>query len=386
MMLSLPMNTPAIAHRLVLASALAIATGGILAAVFFSSLQGGDRLWPLSWVAWAPVGFIILLRRPDNGVGRAMMFVGVTVGISFASLALTVTDLPLSVRTWTEFVNVVFGVAPWLGIVWIVLVFPSSTYPGRAESLTGRVLIAYGLVATLAFALSPQPMEETGVASPFALEPARPIATLIVEGPGFVGVIVLMLGALALLIRRWRAGTGLERAQYRWLVYGVALYLGVLSLSQFLPDDSAGLFLWLPAGLAIPTTIGVAVLRYRLFEIDRIISRTLTYAVVAGLLAVAFLTVIAALTGVMPSDDPFVVALATLAAAALFSPVRRRVQRTVDRRFNRTRYDTQTVMDSFSDSLRDRMDATGLVDGWVGVVAETMEPNSMGVWVRDGAT
>lgn len=365
-----------------LALGLGLAIVGILAAMLSSSLEGGDRLWPLSWIAWAPVGFIILLRRPDNAVGRALMFIGVTMGISFASLALAVANLPLDTRVWAELVNIVFGVAPWLGIVWLVLVFPSSTYPGRPERLVGRVLIGYGAVATLLFAFSPTPMYETGVPSPVAIESAGPLASVVTEGPGFFGVIGLLLAALILLVRRWYGSSGMERAQFRWLFFGVSVFFVVLMVGQFLPDDSGALYLWLPAGFTIPATIGVAVLRYRLFEIDRIISRTLAYALVAGALSAVFFGLVAALTSFLPSDDPFVVAIATLVAAALFNPLRRRVQQGVDRRFNRFRYDAEKIVESFIGSLRDRVDPTSLVDGWVTVVADTMQPGSVGVWVR----
>lgn len=369
-------------RRLLLTLGLVLSTVGIVVAMSSTALEGGDRLWPLSWVAWAPVGYGILLRRPGNAVGRAMMFIGVTMGVSFATLALAVADLPLDTRMWAEFVNVLFGVAPWLAIVWLVLVFPDSDYPGRAERLTGRALIGYGLLATIIFAVSPIPMYETGVPSPLAVPGAESLARVITETPGFLGVIALMVAALVLLFRRWRRSSGLERAQFRWLFFGVAVYVGVLAVSQFLPEDSRAQYLWLLSGLAIPATIGVAILRYRLFEIDKIISRSLTYAVTAGLLTAVFFSVVAALAGVLPSDDPLVVALATLAAAALFNPLRRRVQRVIDRRFNRSQYDTREIMEGFAGSLRDRLDANSLIEGWVGVVSKTMQPHSIGIWVR----
>ncbi|HEX2154278.1 MAG TPA: hypothetical protein VHL52_09900 [Acidimicrobiia bacterium] len=370
-------------RRVALVLGLVVATGGILAAMFSSSLEAGDRLWPLSWMAWGPVGFAILYRRPGNAVGRGMMFIAVTMGISFSTLALAVADLPLSVRMWAEVVNTVSGVAPWLGIVWLILVFPASTYPGRAERLVGRLLAGYGLFAATLFVVSPAAMAETGVPSPLAVEAAGPLAAIITGAAGFLGVIVLLLAALVLLFRRWRRSSGLERAQFRWLFYGAAGFLIVLATGQWLPEDAPGQYLWLPAGLLIPVTIGVAILRYRLFEIDRIISRTLTYAVVAGLLSAVYIGVVAALTFVLPSDDPFVVAVATLAAAALFNPFRRRVQKGIDRRFNRSRYNAERIVDSFSLSLREGGEPADLIAGLVTTVASTMQPGSVGVWLRD---
>lgn len=108
-------------RRSLLILGLTVATVSIVAAMFSSSLEGGDRLWPLSWIGWAPVGFVILLRRPGNGIGRGLMTVGVTMGIGFLTLVLAVADLPLQTRVWAELVIVVFGVLPWLTIVWLVL-------------------------------------------------------------------------------------------------------------------------------------------------------------------------------------------------------------------------------------------------------------------------
>jgi len=137
--------------------------------------------------------------------------------------------------------------------------------------------------------------------------------------------------------------------------------------------------------VALPVSIGVAVLRYHLYEIDRIVSRTVSYAVVVGVLAVVFFGVVTVLTSLLPAESDLAVAGSTLAVAALFNPVRRRVQAWVDRRFNRSRYDAQKVMDAFSGSLRDRVDPDGVVEGWVGAVSETMQPTTVGVWIRAGS-
>ena len=128
----------------------------------------------------------------------------------------------------------------------------------------------------------------------------------------------------------------------------------------------------------------MAVLRYRLYEIDRIVSRTVSYALVVGLLAGAFLGVVALMSSLLPEESSdLAVAGSTLVVAALFNPLRRRVQGGVDRRFNRQRYDAQRVMDGFAFSLRDRVDPEEVMTGWVDVVSSTMQPDSIGMWVRD---
>jgi hypothetical protein len=135
---------------------------------------------------------------------------------------------------------------------------------------------------------------------------------------------------------------------------------------------------------AIPVAIVVAVLRYRLHDIDRLISRTVSYALVVGLLGLVFVGLVTLSTTVLPSDDPLVVAVATLTVAALFNPLRRRVQGFVDRRFNRSRYDAERVIEDFTGTLQDRADPELVVGGWVGVVEDLMEPQSVGVWVKRG--
>jgi hypothetical protein len=136
------------------------------------------------------------------------------------------------------------------------------------------------------------------------------------------------------------------------------------------------------AVLALPLAIGFAVLRYRLYEIDRIISRTVAYTIVIVLLVVAYMAALSALTWLLPTESPLAVAASTLAAAALFNPLRVRVQAWVDRRFNRSRYDAERVMTGFAETLRDEVDLDSVVEGWVTVVSRTMQPATVDVWVR----
>jgi hypothetical protein len=166
------------------------------------------------------------------------------------------------------------------------------------------------------------------------------------------------------------------------LAFGVFLIGVMAEFGGFQYSIVANVFL--PAGLLfIPVAIGIAVTRYRLYEIDRILSRTVTYAVVIVLLGAVYLAGLAALTSLLSPDSPLAVAGSTLAAAALFNPLRKRVQGWVDRHFNRSHYDAQRVIDTFSDSLRKDIDSDHLVRGWVGVVSETMHPAATGVWIKE---
>jgi hypothetical protein len=134
--------------------------------------------------------------------------------------------------------------------------------------------------------------------------------------------------------------------------------------------------------LTFPLTFGIAILRYRLYDIDRIVSRTVTYAAVAGLLAATYFGVVALLTTLLPPSSPLAVAGSTLVVAALFNPLRRRMHAVVDRRFNRARYDAQQVADRFARGIQDDVGQSGLTSGLLGVVSETMQPTVLSMWVR----
>jgi hypothetical protein len=355
----------------------------------FAGMLGGplaatnDALWPLSWIAWPIVGWVILDRRPGNRIGIACLAIGVVWGISFA-LESIVLGVPVTAAAWIELVYTVLGVTPWLIIVWLLTTFPTGDYQGRLERFVGRAVFVVGGVAMTAFLLGPVPLDDTGLENPMA-QPALEELTVITNESGFFLVVALAAIAIVSVVLRGRRSNGIEKQQYRWLLLGGTLFLVISALGQFLPEDSTGELLWLLGGSAIPISIGVALVRYRLFEIDRLISRTVSYTLVIALMAALFFGTVTAVTSLLDTESDLVVAGATLAVAAVFNPVRRRIQGWVDRRFNRAHYDAARVMDRFAGSLRGRVEGEDVIGGWVGVVSETMEPSVVGVWVK-GAT
>ena len=371
-------------RRTLLIAAVVVSAAGVVAASIWGGLQGGDRLWPVTWIVWAPVGALILWKRPGNGVGFAMLGIGVAWGIGFLCLAFAFSSVAsLEVRVWAELVNVVFGVFPWLGIIWMILIFPSGRVEGRLERYLALALGALCAIAVFSFLVTPEPMEATGLPSPLATDWLADATSWFVTA-GFILVLLVTLFAVVSMARRWRRSSGIERHQYRWLLLGATLFLVVLGMGNVLPEDSAAMYFWVSGGMAIPIAVGIAVTRYRLFEIDRLLSRTVTYAIVVGTLASLFALVAAGLPTWIPGVDesPLLVAGATLGVAALFDPMRRRVQSAVDRRFNRSRYDAEKVMDEFAGRLREQLDVGGIADGWSRVVSETMQPASVGIWIR----
>jgi hypothetical protein len=371
---------PGAANRALLVVGVLLATLGVVVGAFFGGLDRGDELWPFGWVMWGPVGALILWKRPGNGVGTTMLAIGLFWGVGFFGLALAESMAPLSVRVWAEMVSLLMGVLPWLGIIWLLLVFPTGRLRGRLERVTGFGLLALAIFGVVSFAASPEPMESTGVPSPLSVSWMGSLTSWFISERGFLVVVVVIAASIVSLGLRWRASEGIERHQYRWLVMGALLFASILGIGQV--ADVAGLagFAWVVAGAAIPVSVGVAVSRYRLFEIDRILSRTLSYALMVGLLA-SLVAGVAAVAG-SQFKTPWVVAGTTLGVAAIFNPVRRKMQVWVDRRFNRSRYDAQRVMDEFAGSLRDRVDGDEVINGWLGVVDTTMQPAAVGVWLR----
>lgn len=184
----------------------------------------------------------------------------------------------------------------------------------------------------------------------------------------------------------------MERLQVKWLAYSAAIAAVGLSIIYIAEEVGSGpppvvlTVVTVPAllgVLGIPITTGVAIVRYRLYDIDRLISRTLTYGLVIALLAGVYVLGVFVLGTMLPGEDGVSVALSTLAVAALFNPLRRRVHNAIDRRFNREHYDAQAVVDELSDSLRDEVDMASLEDELLEVVDTTVQPVSAALWIRD---
>lgn len=197
-----------------------------------------------------------------------------------------------------------------------------------------------------------------------------------------VQLLVFVLGAISMFVRFRRAGTE-QRQQLKWFMYASAIAAVVVLVAADVSNNPLPAFeLTVPL---IPAAVGVAILRYRLYDIDRIISRTLGYAIVTGLLVGVYAGLVLLATQVLHITSPVAVAASTLAAAALFAPLRRRVQRVVDRRFNRVRYDADLIVAAFAAGLRDAVDLDTVRSDLLAVVSSAVEPAHLSVWTaRDG--
>ena len=206
-----------------------------------------------------------------------------------------------------------------------------------------------------------------------------------IEGAFFVAFGVLLLAWLVRELPAYRRATGEHRQQLKWLMaggVGAAIGLVVSVTGQNGVVGAVGTI----AITALPISVGIGVLKFRLYEIDRLISRTLSYAIVTGSLVAVFLGVVVLTTDVLPFSSPVGVAASTLAAAALFNPLRQRVQRFVDRRFNRARYDAEAIVGGLTSRLREAVDLETVQSSLDEAVRGAVQPVHVTVWLNPGAT
>jgi hypothetical protein len=347
-------------------------------------------------LGFATVGLVVSLRRPANPIGWLFAAAGLSSALSVPFepwIDRLVRDhhaLPLAAQVAAVYAEFAWAPTVALGVTLPALLLPD----GRLRSRRWRVVVATsvtGVAMTLgAGSLVPGPLENLPVAdNPFGLAgPAGELAGVLVRLGVLLHTASLPAAAVCVLLR-FRASSGVERQQMRWVAAGAAG--GVAGLLLALPGGlgllpNATSFLVFPAVLCPPVAIAVAVLRYRLWDLDRLVSRTVTYAVVTALLAVPYLLILPATSRLAGSSGSLAVAAATLAAAALFAPLRRRVQDRVDRRFNRRRYDAARTVAAFAARLREQVDLDALGAELLAVVDRTVQPTRASLWLRPPAT
>jgi hypothetical protein len=273
-------------------------------------------------------------------------------------------------------------------ICFILLLTPTGSLPSARWRWFARVAAALPVAFLAAWLLGmPQLDPQSPLASvrnPFAI-PGLAGVGMVVAGVASPAIALTMVVAAASLVRRFRRGRGVERQQLRWLalaaalapvvvlVTATAILIGQLAVAGWI----IGLYLAL-----LPLAIAAAIARYRLYDLDRIISRTLAYGLLTLLLGGGYAAVVLGLGQLLGRDSSLVVAGATLAVAALFQPARRRIQDVVDRRFNRHRYDAARTIEAFSARLRQQVDLDTLTAELLAVVEQTMQPTQAWLWLR----
>jgi hypothetical protein len=279
-------------------------------------------------------------------------------------------------------------VAVPLGVMLLMLLFPTGQLPSSRWRPVVWAAIGATVVAVVGTALTPGPVEyHPGLQNPLGVAGAGPVLDVAV-GVGFVVMVAGVFAAAGSLILRWRRARGVERQQLKWLAYAAGLMVVAQIGASMLPRP---LFLIASytAALLFPVATGIAVVRYRLYDIDRIINRTLVYGLLTATLGLAYAGVVLVLGqlfgGIGDRPPSWAVAGATLAVAALFQPTRRRIQATVDRRFNRRAYDAAKTVEAFSTRLREELDLDTLTKELLAVVDQTMQPTKASLWLRQAA-
>jgi hypothetical protein len=344
------------------------------------------------WLLFATIGLVLTLRRPENpigwlyAVGGVVWSVYVPVDPWVDALQTADRPLPLAARLAALVGDSFWAIGIALAITLPLLLLPD----GRLRSPRWRVVVVATVVGAVlnvaGWWLSPGPMTQTlePVAKPFALAGWAGSAANAATWAGFALTFATIPAAALSVIMRFRASRGVERQQLRWVAAGAAV--AVVGPLLLVPLDSLGLapadsFSW-PLLLSVPLAIAVAVLRYRLWDLDRLVSRTVAYVLVTALLLVPYLVLVPAASGLIQGSGSLAVAAATLAVAVLFQPLRRRVQDLVDRRFNRRRYDAARTVEAFAARLRDQVDLDALHGELLAVVEGTVQPTTTSLWLR----
>ncbi len=343
------------------------------------------------------VGALIVTRRPGNAVGWILLMASVAVVLGVAAseygrlLAVSGFELPgYVIATW------ITGFAPTPAIAGVIILVPLLFPDGHLLTPRWRWAAAFGvtMIALLVIRnmFTPGPLTDHPQIENPAGVPALSVLAPVLEfanGPGTMMAAVL---GIASAFVRYRRGTTVERTQLRWFGAATALTLFLFSLAIIFQNGPIADLGWLGGVISlslIPVAIGIAILRYRLYEIDRIISRTVGWTIVTGLLAAVFAVVVVVLQSILSqfsNENTLAVAASTLVAFALFQPLRRRVQRAVDRRFDRARYDGQRTVDGFAEHLRSDVDLASLRGSLAATADQAVRPASASVWLSPRGT
>jgi hypothetical protein len=344
-------------------------------------------------VSAVTVGAVLAGRRPRHPVGWLLVGLGLSLVVhdltySYTRYGLVARPGALPAARYLAGFNTGL-VLSWVSCAgFVLLLTPTGRLPSPRWRWWARIAATAAAVWLLASTVHPAPLypEYPTIGNPLAV-PALPRGLLDVVMPaaGIVVLAALVVGAVS-LVGRFRRARGTERQQLRWLAWAAALAAVALLAAMaalVLEEDFTLLNVALGVCAALlPLATGAAILRYRLYDLDRIISRTLAYGLLTVLLGLGYAVVVLGLGRLLPQGSSLVVAAATLAVAAVFQPARRRIQQLVDRRFNRRRYDAARTIDRFAVRLRDQVDLDALEGELLAVVDQTMQPTQASLWLR----
>ena len=350
----------------------------------------------ISGLTWASIGALLVWRRPQNAVGWLLVLVGAGYSLSQLTVSLTFMFLAEHTVQGDQRAQIAGWITVLLQLVAILQLAIGFIFPtGRVQSPWWAWFMRLFWALAIAFVVisltQPGPLQLVpAVDNPIGFGPdlrgGRPIAPILA-----VWTLIAFVALGFSMVSRYRRADHVERLQMKWFVLALgisATALGVATLeSVFMDGPVSGnsLTVYVFSGAVVPIAIGTAILRYRLYDIDRIISRTIAYAAVTATIGVIFATLLLALTALtatVAGGETVAVAASTLAAFALFQPVRRRVQRGVDQRFDRSRYDADQMVRTFAARLRDDLDLETVRAEIVGTATSAVRPATASVWLR----
>jgi hypothetical protein len=363
------------------------ADGGLLALL---SMLGGVA------IAYSSIALLIHRRRPANRIAWVLAAGGLLIVLAFSGFAVGamryVQHGPAdAVGGWFAIVGATaLGPALLVAVPLLAILFPDGTLPGPRWRVPVVVVTGLIVASSVIVLIQPGPVEVDLPVNPLGV-PSPAVAGLRELGLALIpiGLLASAMLAVAAVVTRYRRGGMTDRAQLKWLLAAIVVCAILLPPSFVDENGPAGFSLLDVVGMAslalVPLSVGIAVVRYRLYDIDRLISRTLAYAILTALLAGTFVVTnlaLQALLADLTGSSTLITAVATLAVAALFQPLRRRVQRMVDYRFDRTRVDAELVVDGMVAQVRDQVDLQRLQDAVVDTVDRSVTPSRVGLWLR----
>ena len=348
---------------------------------------------PFVFLPYAIVGAILAMRLPRHPVGWTLLGVGVAeiannAALEWARFGVSrgaghrydvVASAWLSQWLWSSPV-VVLG-------TFLLLLFPDGHLPSRRWRPVAWLAAAVAVASGMGRAFQPGGVANFAqIANPLGLgRPGGLLDDLVGSQVLDELTLALVLASILAFAVRFRRSRGVQRLQLKWFLAAAAVFgVGFVAVA-FTDGGAVGWVIWSAGAMAIPVAVGIAILRYRLYDIDRVVSRTLTYGALTVILGAAYVGLVVAGQAVFSSfagGSNLAVAVSTLVVAALFLPLRSRVQRAVDRRFNRHRYDAQRTLEAFGSRLREQVDLDELTTELRTVVAETMQPSHITFWHR----
>jgi hypothetical protein len=375
----------------VLALILMVAALVLSALVHQLSVLGSGPIVPVV-VVYAAVGFVVARREPGNSIGWILItfivvFLLSDVVGSYAALYYRFGHHGLPLAPVAVMLQPLWAPALLLFPV-VILLFPDGRVAARRWRWVLRVYVAGGALASAALispavtAVAHHDVRVDAFGDVISTGHSQGGLLGAAEVLGLLVILMIWLSFVGHQILSWRRAAGERRQQLKWLATGAGVTLVVVAGSFAIRSTSVSGEILGIALAALPVGIGVGILKYRLYDIDRIISRTLAYAIVTGVLVGVYAGLVLLSTHLLELHSSVAVAVSTLAAAALFNPLRRRVQRTVDHRFNRARYDADRTVTAFADRLKDAVDVDSVRHDLATVVEQSLQPAHVSVWVQ----